>query len=236
MSTDVWVYVGTIASVIQAGVAILMYFKWQPEKMDSQFLISIILILALAAFSWVALFSTYKATKGDTTSISQSNQTVEFYENRTEMAQEGKGIGDEIQNTSRVWVAMIAGAVIPTMPDDLIKRIDRLILIDPQSDSMQILSRIQLERGPRFPAYIKETLEKCRKLNVNVRLSKDPVLNVVIGDPDTPQAWARIQLLIPHVLGQDSPSIKITKENHPRLFETIKNSFLKTWEKSRNPV
>jgi hypothetical protein len=158
-----------------------------------------------------------------------------------------EGAEEGYKRASHVWAASIAGVYFTHLPPESRAKIDRVIFVDPSSASMKILASIQEPRGKDFSTNVERAVDLCtspetkelRKdketQEIQVRLSSHPVLNVVLFDPGTPHAWARIQEFIPYHLGEESAVYAIRKEEWKDLYNTIEDSFKQTWENGRDP-
>ena len=82
---------------------------------------------------------------------------------------------------------------------------------------------------------LKDVKKQRGDKEIDVRLSSNPVLNVVLFDPETPHAWARVQEFIPYFLGQESLVYTIRKEDWTELYDRIESSFRQAWQSGRNP-
>lgn len=159
---------------------------------------------------------------------------LKFYEDRTAMTKERGGLANELQDVSRAWVSLVAGAHFAVLPDSLVKKIDRLILTDPNSEVIAHLSQLPQYENANFQFHIREAIRRGKSLGLRLKISPIPPSVLIIGEPDGPNAWARMQVFMPYVLGSEQPSFVVNKIGHPQLFQVIKTHFEDMWENSRD--
>jgi hypothetical protein len=146
---------------------------------------------------------------------------------------------DEVEegyvNASNIWAASIAGVYFAHLRDEDRKKVTQVLLVDPNSALMETLIRIQPLRGEDMPVSVKRAVKICKDEKIEVRLSSHPVLNVVLFDPGTPHAWARVQEFIPYHPGEESVVYAIRKEEWKDLYNTIEDSFKQAWKNGKDP-
>jgi hypothetical protein len=52
---------------------------------------------------------------------------------------------------------------------------------------------------------------------------------MIIGNPRSDDAWARIELLLPGIDSAYRPSILLAKRDYPQIFETLVRAYEYTW-------
>jgi hypothetical protein len=170
-----------------------------------------------------------------TLAIQPKTKPIEFYDSRTEKNSERGDLAKELAQSKRVWFAAIGGSQITDIPDATLQKLDRVLLIDPKSECMRMLIGLQPGRGNIFPHLVDQAIAKCQEKGKEIKLSDGFVLNVIISDPEEPDAWARVQSFIPYYLGQDSPSYVVRKAERPELFKRIKCSFEQMCKNATKP-
>ena len=204
--------------------------------------IAVLVIFAVGAIFWtLKKIDDWKTKSTRTLSpVPQASQakidTLEFYEDRTAMTKERGGLANELQGVSRAWVSLVAGAHFAVLPDSLVKKIDKLILTNPDSEVIAHLSRFPQYEHANFQFHIRAAIQRGKSLNIPLRVSPIPTSVLIIGEPDEPVAWARMQVFMPYVLGSEQPSFIVRKSDHPQLFQVIKSHFEDMWRNSHESV
>src|SRR5215203_5362830 len=185
--------------------------------------------------AWGAVAFDYRDRHFSSQSVIPESLSLLGYDRALAAKSVREGLEQEIKQTSHVWFAAIAGAHLPQLTPEARKKIDRLLLNDPDSQYMKILSGIQLHRGKDFPEDARRSVRLCKNEKIAVKVSGAPFLNVVLFDPGTPRAWARVQEFMPYFLGQQSVVYAVRKEEWPELYDRIESSFTQTWENGKDP-
>ena len=161
---------------------------------------------------------------------------IEFYHSRTTMLAVRHGLEGELLRVSRAWVSLIAGANFTSLSNEAIEKIEKLILVDPDSELIKALTRLPTYSAANLQFHIQAAIQRSRAHKVPLKISTVPPLILTIGDPETPQAWARIQIFMPHIPGSEQPNFVVYKAEQAKLFDTIKTHFEEMWERSRVAV
>jgi hypothetical protein len=146
------------------------------------------------------------------------------------------GIEEGYEKAKQIWAASIAGVYFSHLRAEDRKKITQVLLVDPDSALMETLVRIQPLRGEGMPGSVKEAVKICKDEKIEVKLSSHPLLNVVLFDPGTPHAWARVQEFIPYFPGEESGVYAIRKEEWENLYNKIESSFRQAWKNGRDPT
>jgi hypothetical protein len=146
------------------------------------------------------------------------------------------GIEEGYEKAKQIWAASIAGVYFSHLRDEDRKKVTQVLLVDPDSVLMETLIRIQSLRGEDMPGSVKRAVKICKDEKIEVRLSSHPLLNVVLFDPGTPHAWARVQEFIPYFPGEESAVYAIRKEEWEDLYNKIESSFKQAWKNGRDPI
>jgi len=162
---------------------------------------------------------------------------IEFYNTRSEKNRIRGDLEKELAESSEVWFAAIGGDQVSQLAaSEVFKNFTRIIINDPESEHMKRISTIQPIRGKSLPEIARRAIETCQNREKAIKLSDNFVLNVIISDPDKPDAWARVQSFFPYFEGPSSPSFVVYKEDRPELFDIIKGSFERMWKAGKVPV
>ena len=141
----------------------------------------------------------------------------------------------QIKTTKELWVSVIAGHYYHPWQDDDYRKIKKMILCDPNSSVFQKYVEFSGFRGPTFKDAIESNLERCKSLNVPVRLASHPIMNVAISDPGSDESWIRYQWIVPFRLGNEVPITMIYKKDDHELHDFIWKSFDRLWDQSGSP-
>ena len=166
---------------------------------------------------------------------SSSVQTgIQFFRNRADMETAGLGLGIELQQGNRLWCSFETGYQLYSRREHL-RKVDRLVLMDPHCclyDDWVGMSR-PIEEMKGITIQLTQLAQSTP--GMEVRWSKKPMLNVIIGEPHDDNAWARVVAHIPYGEAEDSPIYKVAKLDNPKLFGVVRDAYLKMWEDSRVP-
>jgi hypothetical protein len=160
---------------------------------------------------------------------------VEFFENRDELNLRSGGLSSELEGVRRAWVMWPAGGSAVALIDERFKSIDKLLLMNPNLLAMEYAETFKAEGASAVANSIKELTKRAQRLHVPVLWYPYPYLSIIINDPTSDTAWARIELLLPGVEAGHRPSMKVTKSIHPHLFGKLIEMYDFMWKKSMKP-
>lgn len=166
---------------------------------------------------------------------STGGSELEFYETRNDMVTETGGLTNELKEVRTACVAFESGGFFTGVDRALIRRIERMILLDPECDFLGIVAVMQGSTRESYAFRITEATELAISLGIKIRWSDKPILNMVLGYPDSGNDWARIQHQIPHKQAAYWPNIKIDSRRHSRMYSTYKEEFERMWEDAEQP-
>jgi hypothetical protein len=229
--------VSAIGSVVKAIYAALDYHrKGAMESSGSSNPKRHYITLALLALiAWGAVGFGYYDRYYSSRDAMSALFSLPGYDRLIQARSSREGAEEGYEKATHIWAASITGHYFALLPHESRKKIDRAIFVDPSSESMKILANIQEPRGDRFSEDVEDAVALCKSEKIDVRLSSHPVLNVVLFDPETDHAWARVQEFIPYHLGEESVVYAIRKEEWKDLYKTIEDSFEQTWENGKDP-
>lgn len=114
-----------------------------------------------------------------------------------------------------------------------IGRIRRLILIDPGGRYIDGFAPAFERTRDELSQQIRMATRRAVEAGVDVRWFDGPVFCVVIGDPHSNQAWARVE--IPISLTAQRPGFRIRRETSPELYRGFVEVFERMWQRGRVP-
>lgn len=160
---------------------------------------------------------------------------VEFFQNRDELNLRSGGLSSELEGVRRAWVMWPAGGSVVALIDERFKSIEKLLLMNPNLLAMEYAETFKAEGVNAVVNSIKELTRRAQRLNVQVLWYPYPYLSIIINDPMSDDAWARIELLIPGVEAGHRPSMRVSKSTHPQLFGRLIEMYEYMWKKSMKP-
>lgn len=164
----------------------------------------------------------------------QENITMEFYEDRDRMIGRRGGLAGDLKKASTVWVGMETGAYLGSIDRTNVKRIKRILLLNPQSPPFKSLSDIPGYGETILSFHIKQAVGIAKNEGIEVKLSNKSILNVVIADPETPQTWVRVQAFIPNLEPAYWPNYIVTRTDYPKLVDRIEKAYDTMWKNKNN--
>lgn len=202
------------------------------------FLIAVFIIFVFGSAYWETR-SSKKKRHDDSLGHVDSERTeslgVEFYDDREIMTDRRGGLKKELEGSKELWMSSIAGAHVMHQQEQRLNSLKRVILVNPYSQYMKSLISIHGPNGETFPQMVRDVSRYCQNKNIDIKWSDNPIINVVIGNPNDADAWARVQTFIPYQLGQYCPSYVVTKKEHPDLYNIIKISYERMWAAAHPP-
>jgi hypothetical protein len=158
-----------------------------------------------------------------------------FYENRSALP----SWSQELNGVSEVWFAWHTGTVQGA--SGLINIINqtektRLLVTHPDSKSLEEIAKIGTRSKAAMQYDIKELTKKARENGIKVRWFDGPIGNsIIIGNPSSPNAWARIELMIPYIEPTARPNIQVSMDKGKGAFQTILDGYKNLWNNSVEP-
>jgi hypothetical protein len=118
-----------------------------------------------------------------------------------------------------------------SLNDTLRQKVDRIVLLDPESSSLRSMLEMLADRDEHstYPPAIHQATRYYQASRKRVHWASQRFMNVVIGDPDTKQAWARLQVYLPGREAEDWPNIVVRLRDAPALFTVIKDAYGQLW-------
>jgi hypothetical protein len=139
-----------------------------------------------------------------------------------------------MQNVTHAWASFEVGSFYVSLHDDLKKKIERIVLMHPESSLLDYWTRFD-ESTPRAKDTILEATKKALAFGSKVRWCKGSMVNVVIGMPRTHDAWARIQTLLPLVQADKWPNTIVSRRENIEYYNNIIDAFESMWKQSEKP-
>jgi len=145
----------------------------------------------------------------------------QFYENRSALPT--KSLAEELRGANIVWAAWTTGNketdsnIFEQLP------IKQLILKNP--DSLQPThSTLKLkDLIPQAVESIKKVTKNAKDESVPVYHHQGPINSVIIANPESSKkdGWARLEFSSPYIESTKRPSIRISQQAYPELFDTL---------------
>jgi hypothetical protein len=170
--------------------------------------------------------------------LQRSLRSIEFYPDRNSKNAARGELVAELQNVRKAWYASESGDYLRAHVEDL-GCLSRVVLLDPESAAMIVYSKRQAQPYD-VHEHRKTIQDTTRRLlqpatGVEVRWYDGPLMNVVIADPGSRCAWARVHYQLPGLDGQDWPDFVAEWGLDRRLLENIERGFETIWVQARTP-
>jgi hypothetical protein len=188
-------------------------------------------LLIIALISWFA-----GRRKPQPNRSAETNTGIELFENRDDLNARSGGLQTELARVRHALVMWPAGGSAVPVVDERLLNIKKLLLMNPNLQSGEYATTFRSHDATTVQNGIKDLSRRAQRLKIPVRWYPYPYLSVIINDPSSDTAWARIEILLPGLQGGHRPSIKIMKSSHRRLFENLVQMYDFMWEKSREPI
>ena len=143
------------------------------------------------------------------------------------------GIITELNRCVVAWVAVETGATLENgLPDRLWPKIRRLVLMHPDSDYVRYQGSWSGHPKDQLIEDIYRSTNKAQSYNVQVKWSRESIVNSVIGFSDlaaeTP-AWVRVQVFSPFRRTRSWPQLVVPNEVEPHVVASFRSSFEEMW-------
>lgn len=155
---------------------------------------------------------------------------MQFYEDRAKMLKERKGLEHELEKVTNMWVGMESGGHLSDMDDKNIKRITRILLLNPSSPAFTWLSGAPNANRDEMLMHVKGAIRRAKDYGIDIRLSSKAIQNCVIGDPRTPKTWVRVQSPIINTEPSCWPNYVVTRAEFGELVERIEDAYQALWD------
>jgi hypothetical protein len=171
--------------------------------------------------------------------VSQSKPPVshssipEFFSSRSELNARTGGIQEEIKHAREAWLVTHTGAYVNSMGVLTSGHLKRLVVVDPRGEYLERTATVGGNAVEGLRPVILETTQKAARNGVDVRWSNQSILGVFIANPEDDDAYARVEILVPH--WEDRVGFRVYKREQPELFQVLKRSFERTWDQASQP-
>lgn len=158
-----------------------------------------------------------------------------FYENRNALVP----LAEELADAGEFWVAWHVGTVAHTQEifsgRQEVKA--RIILTHPESAQLHELEKVVGKSAEALSSDIREFTKSLKqKGNAAVKWLDGPVCNsLIIANPGKPEAWARVEVLVPGQVAGNRPSFRVEKAKNKELFEVFFESYKAMWGSANRP-
>lgn len=141
---------------------------------------------------------------------------------------------EEISCSSEVWFAWHSGSVKLSQGDLLVSnRKIKIVLTRPHSKALEEVSRISNLPAAALSSDIESlTLQVKAKGHEIAWFDGFLGSSMIISNPDSEDAWARIECLVPYIAPVHRPSIVIRNNHHKDSFQRIKDTYESIWSAS----
>lgn len=155
------------------------------------------------------------------------------YQNQEVLNKARGGLPSELANCNQAWVIWQAGGSARNLPRESLKgHIQRMILLHPDVDLGGYIKSFDAGNTDNVRGSIRLLTHNARLAGVEVRHHHAPNFSVIINDPVSDSAWARIEVLLPMSTASKRPSLFISKNTHPELFRSLVQSYEDLWKDS----
>lgn len=170
---------------------------------------------------------------------------VGLYPNQRHMTDHGRGLPHDLTRAEELWVAFESGAFFRdnlTPQERESGKIVRMVVLHPQSPMVDYLSSISEKTPNEIRRYIERTTREAKRLNIDIRWSRVPLLNCVIGfdraflrNTISPR-WARVQVFSPQLRSSEWPTIDCHKwSGDGESVDAFRNIYEAMWEGAEEP-
>ncbi|MGY8678574.1 hypothetical protein Q2941_12300 [Bradyrhizobium sp. UFLA05-153] len=157
-----------------------------------------------------------------------------FFASRTALEQH-RSFDDLIGSTEAVDAIYITGRSFIRNDSKRFRRIRRLILPDPRSDSFRFYEQSTGE--PNLVDSVLRATAVCRDdIKIEVRWCEVLVQqSVLIGDSDKSTGWVHAELAVPFSKANSRPSFTVTKRRFENVVNSYQETFNQLWAVSYTP-
>lgn len=158
---------------------------------------------------------------------------IEFYNDRSAMIHARGGLENELRTVEIAWAAWYTGTYASAHEVfSATRRIQRLILLDPEGAYVREFSSLFQRTPDELRSDIQTATRQALKAGVQVRWFDGPITNMLLGDPDSPKGWARVEVLVS--LTANRPGFVVNASGgRQALFLKLKTAYQAMWEKAR---
>jgi len=159
----------------------------------------------------------------------------DFYENRSQLPAWNS---EKWNQTSEFWFAWLSGSFKGAESYRDIKNPEkiRLILTHPDSNALDIIAKVADRSKDTLQHDITELTRVAQDSKSKVKWFDGLIFNsVIIGNPNSVDAWAQVNVFVPYVGPSRRPTIEVSKQKGGEVFQTIFDAYNKIWDKSEEP-
>ena len=155
---------------------------------------------------------------------------IEFYKNREELSVARGSFREEIERCDTIWAAWYTGINAVGQEVFASKRFHRLLLPNPDGPFLESLATMVGTRIDRLKSDIYATTTIAQNAGAEVHWSDRAIVNMMLGDPDTKDAWVRVDTLVPSA--QERPSFLVKNASSPEFLMTLRRIYEDQWRAS----
>ncbi|NTV95711.1 MAG: hypothetical protein HGA75_09880 [Thiobacillus sp.] len=145
---------------------------------------------------------------------------------------------DEVGDAKEIWMSMHSGSVKLAHGDlTTSSRKVRVVLTHPDDQALKSIEKVGGgATAVKMAIDIRELTTELKRVGKQVRWFKGPIGNsLLIVDPESESAWARIEVLVPFGPAAERPGLRASKEKSPEVYGRFKSAFNALWEASVEP-
>ncbi|MHC2335254.1 hypothetical protein [Bradyrhizobium sp. USDA 4454] len=159
---------------------------------------------------------------------------ADFFSSRVALEQH-RSFDDLIGSTEAIDAIYITGRSFIRNDSKRFRRIRRLILPDPRSDSFRFYEQSTGE--PNLAESVLRATAVCRDdIKIEVRWCEALVQqSVLIGDSDKSTGWVHVELVAPFSKANSRPSFTVTRRRFENVVNSYQEIFSQLWEASYPP-
>ncbi len=142
---------------------------------------------------------------------------------------------DEIGDAREIWMSMHSGSVKLAHGDlTTSDRKVRVVLTHPDDLILKSIEKIGGgATAAKMATDIRELTTELRRVGKEVRWFKGPIGNsLLIVEPESEKAWARIEIIVPFGPAAQRPGIRASKDKAPEVYGRFKAAFNALWDAS----
>jgi hypothetical protein len=157
-----------------------------------------------------------------------------FFSSRAALEQH-RSFDDLIGSTEAVDAIYVTGRSFIRNDSARFRRIRRLILPDPRSDSFRFYERSTGE--PNLADSVMRATAVCRDdIRIEVRWCQELIQqSILIGDSDKRTGWVHVELAMPYSKANSRPSFTVTKRRFESVVNSYQEAFNRLWDVSYKP-
>ncbi len=188
-------------------------------------------LLLISGFMWIFISSFLIPPRRTPVSLappSAPQALYEFWARRSD----GPRIPDVFKDVQEAWVAWINSRSIRSSMDLRDTHITRMILLHPDADDIDAIARSEGRPREELAAEIRGVTSAAGKIGMAVKWFRGPIVPLIIGNPNTADAWVKGDLVSLYVQPDDRPSIRV---RDPNVVRVVREMHQHMWHDAEMP-